>query len=478
MLLSELFKGAPNLEIKQLSVDSRVPMKNAIFFCLEGIKYDGHDYIDEAVKNGAKVIVYSRELDHKPKAVLIRVPDVKETMREIANKFFNYPNNGIDKYVVAGNYGRCAVTTFINFYLNQISTCGYIGILGIKYGKFALKSSFPTLNSLDNLKVLNTLRKNKIESCTFEASASALNLQKLDTIIPDYFIYTCTDKESSEFHSNDYINNLRKYLYTLESKTKVIYNIDDFSFNEVKDIFENVVTYGTSTIADYQIRDISMSYKGISYKIVHNENTYNVSSSIQGLGNVYNLTAAIVALCCRGHNIENVIEVFKKAPEIEGVMERVDNQYNIIVDCAYDLSSIEELFKYAKFAKKQNKAIGVIGIDYTDGDKRIEKIVELCEKYLDVIIFTENESLEGEVMSILQRTDKYSHSGRTMHCSLRFLAIENAIEIMNSNDILLIVGKGNEQFLHKGLGKEFYNGDKFYAKRYIEKRRREESALI
>ena len=478
MLLSELFKGAPKLDVKQLSVDSRVPMKDAIFFCLDGIKYDGHNYIDEAIANGAKVIVYSKELVNKPKAILIKVPDVKQAMKQTANIFYNNPNEGIDKYLVSGNYGRSSVATFINFYLNQISTCGYVGVLGIKYGKFSLKSSFPTLNGLDNLKVLNTLRKNKIESVTFEASASSLNLQKLDTISPDYFIYTCTNKESSEYHSVDYINILRKYLYSLEAKTKIIYNIDDFSYNEVKDCFEAATTYGTSTIADYQIRDVSLSYKGISYKIIHDEKSYAVSSKIQGMSSVYNLTAAIVALCVKGHKIDDVIEVFKNAPEVEGVMERVDDNYDIIVDCAYDLNAIEDLFKYAKFAKNKNKAIGVVGIDFTDGEKRIEQIVKLCEEYLDVTIFTENESLQGEVMSILQRCDKYITNGRTMYSSTRFLAIENAIEIMNSNDILLIVGKGNEEFLNKGLGKEFYNGDKFYAKRYIEKRRREENAAI
>ena len=67
MLLSELFSGAPDLEVEQLSVDSRFPMKNAIFFCLNGIKYDGHNYIREAIENGAKVIVYSKDLTAEQK---------------------------------------------------------------------------------------------------------------------------------------------------------------------------------------------------------------------------------------------------------------------------------------------------------------------------------------------------------------------------------------------------------------------------
>ena len=83
MLLSKLFKGAPDLEIEQLSIDSRLSMKNAIFFCLDGIKYDGHDYIEEAIKNGAKVIVYSKEQEQKFKAIYIKVsPKELQTIRE------------------------------------------------------------------------------------------------------------------------------------------------------------------------------------------------------------------------------------------------------------------------------------------------------------------------------------------------------------------------------------------------------------
>lgn len=478
MLLSKLFKGAPDFEIEQLSVDSRVPMKNCIFFCLDGIKYDGHDYIEEAIKNGAKVIVHSKTLDYKPKAIMIKVNDVHEVMKRTANIFYNNPNEGIDKYIIAGNYGRCSVASFINYYLNIFSNCGYIGILGIKYNKINLKSSFPTQNGLDNLKILNAMRRDGVKSVTMEASASSLNLQKLDTVIPDTFIYTCTDKESSEFQSNDYYNNLRKYLYTLENNTKVILNIDDDSYSQINDCVGAYVSYGTSTIADYQIRDISMNKEGISFKIVYKEKAYSVTSTLQGLSNIYNLTAAIVALNEKGYELEHIIKVMAHVPDVDGVMERVDKEYDIIVDCAYDIKPIEELLKYAKHAAHKSKAIGVIGINYTDGDKRIEKIVNLAEKYLDVIIFTENESLEGEVMEILERADKFSHSGRIMHCSNRSLAIENAIELMNKKDVLVIVGKGNENYLTMGLGKQHYYGDKHYAIKYLEKRRREENALI
>jgi UDP-N-acetylmuramyl tripeptide synthase len=322
------------------------------------------------------------------------------------------------------------------------------------------------------------MRKNGVKSCTFEASASALNLQKLDSIRPDCVIYTCTNKNSSEFQTSDYYSCLRRYFYSLENDTKVILNIDDDATDELENSIESYVTYGTSTIADYQIRDIMMSTNGIAFKIVHNDESYPVKAKIQGMFNVYNLTAAIVALHEMGHELTNIINVMFDVPYVDGVMERVDDEYNIIVDCAYDLNSMEEIFKYADFVKHKNKAIGVISINYSDGDKRLERIIELCNQYLDIAILTENESQDSGVNDILERCDKFKQETRFVYISLRSQAIENAIEIMNKDDTLLIVGKGNERFLSMGLGKEFYFGDKHYAKKFIQKRRKEENETI
>ena len=84
MFLDELFKDTPHIEIEQLSIDSRVPMKNCIFFCIAGIKYNGHDYIKEAIKNGANVIVYSQDIDISDNAIFIKVNDTADCLNKVA----------------------------------------------------------------------------------------------------------------------------------------------------------------------------------------------------------------------------------------------------------------------------------------------------------------------------------------------------------------------------------------------------------
>ena len=483
MRLSELFSGAPDLEVEQLSVDSRFPMKNAIFFCLNGIKYDGHNYIKEAIENGAKVIVYSKDLTteqkNRNKAIYIKVPNVNNTLTEIGKLFYDDPNQGIDKYLICGSYGKSSVASYINYYLNTVSSCAYVGILGIHYGSTHQRSSFSTMNILDNLKTLDSIRKAGIKACTFEADVRSLNLQKLDAIIPDCFIYTCTNVDhSSDYLHNQYFVQLRRYLYTLEDSCKLVLNIDDISYRQIEDCVSNFVTYGFSNLANYQIRDVVMNKNGIDYKLKYHDKLYHISCRLQGISSLYNLTAAIVSLNQQGYAMEQLIDAFKDVPEVDGVMERVDEEYNVIVDSAYDLSSIAEVCQYAKTIKHRNKAIGVISVNYSDGDRRLEKMMKICEESLDVIILTENESSQAAVSDILERCDKYLTKHKEFYCTMRSLAIQDAIELMNKDDVLVIIGKGNEKFLEMGLGKEYYHGDKYYAMKYIKQRRREENETV
>ena len=110
MLLNELIKNAPEIEISQLSCDSRLPMKDSIFFCLKGVKYNGHEYVEEAVNNGARVIIYSEDIDTSLNAIYIRVADVNDILAKISNIFYDNPSSKLETYLTAGSYGRSTVS--------------------------------------------------------------------------------------------------------------------------------------------------------------------------------------------------------------------------------------------------------------------------------------------------------------------------------------------------------------------------------
>lgn len=479
MKLNQLFKSAPEIEIEQLSTDSRLPMRNAIFFCLDGIKYDGHNFIDEAISNGAKVIIYSDEIENKRNAIYIKVKNVNDTLFKVADIFYNHPNNGIYKYLISGCYGRSSVSYIINHYLNKVSKCGSVGIFGINYNDKHLDTTFPALTPLENLKVLDNFKNNHIENATFETSVISLFYKKLDVIKPEVFIYTNTSKYCSDYKvcNNSYFEYLRRYLYTLEDKTCVLFNADDESFGELSESINNYVTYGTKRNCDYRFDNIKISNNGSKFNLNHNNEIYEINTPLLGINNIYNVVAAIAALNIKGHEIKDIIEKISDIKYVDGVFEKIDENYNVLIDCGYEIDSIKNLIDFAKQTKK-GRLIAVLGINYTDNETRLKQIIQMCEENLDVIILTEDESLQGEVMSILSRTNKYANTHKALLVSYRSIAIENAINIMNKDDTLLIIGKGNEKYLNMSFGKERYYGDKHYANKYLNIRKEYDDETI
>lgn len=465
MLLNELFEGSPNIEIKQLSIDSRVPMKDCIFFCITGIRYNGHDYIDEAIKNGANVIVYENNINTNRNAIFIKVNNVAKCLNAISGKFYDYPAKSIETYLIGGCEGQSSVSHIINSLLKNYKSCGSIGSLGIDYGNHHLSTSSQTLTILDNQKYLNEFRNNKIEVATFETNALSLTYNKLDCIFPDVFIYTSTNKLSKSFLEIEvnYFDAMCNYLYSLDEDVIFILNKDDISFDELNlATGKNTFTYGQDTNSDFVISDILLLKDFSTFKITYNDSSYTINTKLLGLNNVYNVTAALAALIAKGYNIDNLIYDLLNVKQVEGIIERVElENYNIYIDCASNLNDIKDVYEYAKSIKEKNSKIYTIwGINYFDEIDNIKKIAELSDNSIDHIIFTENNTYSGNINEIINETSKYFKNINMLFIEDREIAIESAIELLNSQDILLILGKGNETTITRNLGKQAYKGDK------------------
>ncbi|MBQ1477236.1 MAG: hypothetical protein IIZ33_03740 [Erysipelotrichaceae bacterium] len=478
MLLNEFFKDAPAIEISQLSCDSRMPMKDAIFFCVKGIRDDGHQFVKDAIINGAKVIVYEDDIDTSLNAVFIRVSNVLDVLNKVADRFYGYPADSMETYIVSGCRGRSSVTSFINQLISRYRKCGSIGIMGISYSGHWLMNSYSTLPVLSNLSYLSAMKEDDVEACTFEASPLNLAYKKLTSVHPDVFIYTSTSLQAQDYKElgNDYYNFLRKYFYTLEENTLVIFNRDDPSFEELRDAPAKYLTYGFDEEADFRIYDINIRHTGTSFALRYKGKNVIISSPLLGVDNVYNLTAAISGLVAMGYDLESLVNEIATIKPVEGIYDRLDDpDYHIITDAAYTLDSIRDIFDFGRYlTPKKNKLIAMVGINYTDDAKRLEGLSALANKYLDMLIITEDDSYEHDTLSILNRMKDYDLSCRSLIIEDRENAIEEGIELLNRGDMFLLIGKGNEVSLYKGLGREYYEGDKKIAGMYLKKRKEEE----
>ena len=478
MLLNELFKGAPAIEINQLSCDSRMPMKDAVFFCVKGVRDDGHQFVKDAIINGAKVIVYEDDIDTSLNAVFIRVNNVMDTLTRVAGKFYDYPGRDLETFVVLGCYGRSSIASYIRQLITPYKKCGSIGIMGVEYGTRTLMSSYPTLPLLSNCSYMAQMRRDGVEACVFESSPLNLSLKKLACIDANVFVYSNTSKLAADYREvgSDYYNLLRKYFYTLEEDAVVILNRDDDSYPELYDSVGTCVSYGYDEHSDFLIYDVSCRTTGTSFGLRYKGKNVIISCPLLGKTNVYNLTAAIAAFTVRGYDLTHLAVLANTLKNVEGVYDSLKNdRFHIVVDNAFTLDCIENIFKYARnVTSRRKKIVAIIGISYTDDSKRIESLLKLAERNIDFLIVTEDDSYEHEPFTILEKINDYPLSIRRLIIEERKTAIEEGIELLNEGDTLLILGKGNEVSLYKGLGKEYYEGDRNVASSYLKKREEEE----
>lgn len=466
MFLSDFFQNAPNIEIQQLSSDSRIPMKDAIFFCLQGVGYDGHDYIDEAIRNGAKVIVYDKEIETNLAAIYIKVANVVDVLAQVGNAFYGYPGKGTENIIVGGNYNRNIIAYSLYQIINKFRSCGYIGQQGIIYQDTNLLSQVPTLPIINSLRTLKVMKDKGILSFVGECDYNALKYHKLKCLTLNAFLYSGSatdDKEYADAES-DYLNTYRSFLQDIDAKCDICLNIDDSNFERLSSVLNHkVITFGFNDNASYRAENVTINKEFTTFDLLAPQGAYHVETLLFGRGGVASTLAIISLLGERGYPLDQVIEHLTTLSLPSGYQERLNlNQnYNIIIDKAPSLSSVKDILEYSKeITDTKHKIIVIEGIGPKLDRRFRNSIAHLLDEYVDEIIVTENNIYDENFYELAKSFVGDIKKAKYILVEERENAIEAGINLMNKDDTLLILGKGEENYLYRSLGKEYYKGDK------------------
>lgn len=468
--------GQIDIDIDDISYDSRKIKKNAMFLCIRGNTVDGHDYIEEAIKNGATAIVIDKKVEYKKDITYIKVKNVREIMSIIAKNFFKNPCQKISLIGVTGTNGKTSTVSFIKQILEYDCKVGNIGTIEIYDGKDVIKSKNTTPESLDIQKNLNQMIKNNCKYCAMEVSSHALVLKRIDNIDYEVSIFTNLTQDHLDFHKTfeNYKNAKEKLFY--KTKSINIFNIDDkvgeeFFNNSLKRNIKTY-TYGIKKDAYFKAENIKLlNYKTEYDLIINNKEKYKISTPILGYFNVYNTLAAISVSILLGVEPKEAINRTKNLKCVSGRLDKVQNNknINIIVDYAHTPDALLNVLKSAKSFTK-GKIILVFGCG-GDRDKSKRSIMgKIAQQNADIIIITsDNPRFEKEIdiiQDILLGINKNLKNYLVLEN--RKDAIKKAIELYQSEDLIIIAGKGHENYQIKGYKKYFFD-DKLTAKELLDK---------
>ncbi|KAF0226585.1 MAG: hypothetical protein FD179_696 [Erysipelotrichaceae bacterium] len=466
MKLNTLFKNAKPIDIDYLMSDSRKLQANSLFFCLKGMKHDGHSHVNQAVENGAVAIVHSDELaNYIPFVEYVKVDDVYTALNKAATIFYDHPSEKMRLFGVTGTNGKTTIAKVIKHVYSNYLSCGYIGTIGLEYANVVEKPDFTTPEVIQLNEILAKMAKFKMKAVAIEISSQGLEQHRVDALRLKTAVFTNLTHDHLDYHGTmeNYYQAKKKIFGLLNNDGYAVLNIDDPYGLRLKDELTcKKKTYGITTDADYKANNVQFKDDCTQFDLVVQEKTYPVVTSLLGMFNVHNLLAVIATCHLNGMRIPIIIENVKQLPQVKGRLQQVKRgqPFRVIVDYAHTPDGFEKVFDYAKIVtNKENKIIVVFGATGLRDTKKRPILGAVAEKYCTNIILAEEDPRTENSLGILEQIASGIKNSRYLIILDRYDAIRQALELANINDTVMILGKGHEDFIHRANGKEPWPGD-------------------
>ena len=455
MKLRELYNTDSDINVTGVEINSKNCKPGDIFVCVKGATVDRHDFIDDAISNGIVAAVVSKDVGEKS-IPIIKVDDTDDELPKLCQKVYDYPNKKLTMIGVTGTDGKTSVSTIIQTLIGD-DLCGYVGTNGISSRK--VNENNPNTTPAPTLlyRVFNDFYNTGCKYASIEASSEAFFNGRLKYLEFDAAILTNITSEHLNTHGTfeNYLD-CKLNLFRRTKKTGIcVLNKDDEHFIDFKNASNGrVVTYGKDKDNDLIIEnfDIYNDHTDINFK--YKDDTIFVRSPMLGDFNVYNLAAALLTLLELGLDIDHIMNNIKNI-KVNGrlAMLNTNSNYYVMVDYAHTPNGIYNILNFVK-SLKLNSVIVVIGqAGERDASKR-PKVGNVVLENADYAIFTSEDPRSEDPVDICneivsEAKDKYDNYEIVID---RKEAIKKAINMAKENDIVLILGKGNENY--QKVGKE------------------------
>ena len=442
------------IEITGISYNSKKAKRNDIFICLTGEHVDGHEYAEEATNNGVSVCVVERRLNLD--APQIVVDSTQEALAKISSILYSNPSSKLNVIGVTGTNGKTTVSHLIQkLYEAFDKKCVLIGTLGHKFDSSQryhdAKHTTPQAPELQEL--LYNANERFHNNVVMEVSSHAIAQHRVDCVDFRGAIFTNLTQDHLDFHvtMENYFRTKAKLFEDLVIGDFAVINIDDeYGKRLVKSISPSVelVTYGTNEGATVRATDIDLTDSGAKFNCIIDGEKYPCNLIMSGMFSVYNVLAAISTAKALGFDIKKSIEIFESIPGVAGRFEVIVSKPIVIVDYAHTPDGLENVLNAAKrITPDDGQLICIFGCGGDRDTTKRPKMGAIAEKIADkVIITSDNPRSENPQQIITDILAGFENTDDVIVEPDRELAIKESYKIANLNDVILIAGKGHEDY--------------------------------
>lgn len=437
--------GEGNPFITSLSCDTSTVKQGCLFFCLSGVKYDGHDFFRKAIGDGAVAIVCERKLETQ--ALQIIVENTRAAMSIVAKIFYD---NCVDKLKVISIVGTNGKTSTSYILEAILSGAGYntavVGTNGIYFNGQKHASLLTTPDPIELHYWFKQMYLNKVDVVIMEASAHAIALHKMQGIISDLAIFTNFSQDHLDFfYTMEKYASVKKSFFCEKYVKNIVTNIDD---ELGQTLLGNIpaASYSAKASADVTANDIVIDKDCTKYTLHAFGQSAVVNTRLAGMFSVYNTLAAITAALTFGVDIDTAVSAVSEVMGVSGRNETIirNDGARIVVDFAHTPDGIDNILSFLR-STTNGKLIVVFGCGGNRDKFKRPLVAEKVSRYADFAVLT-NDNPRFEDPRLIAR-DVYER----LTCKYKVIlnrsqATEYALSIATGEDTIAILGKGAEEY--------------------------------
>ncbi|MCL2621446.1 MAG: UDP-N-acetylmuramoyl-L-alanyl-D-glutamate--2,6-diaminopimelate ligase [Firmicutes bacterium] len=444
-------EGNENLEVLHLTHNSKNIQKGSLYFCLVGGSVDGHSFASDAVESGAVGVVCQRPLNLKTTQIIVE--NSRSAMATIASNFYGNPSNDLKLITITGTNGKTTISYILQHILKQAGfNVGLIGTSGNYIGEIKLPSTLTTPDPIELHALFSKMKQAGVQIVVMEASAHAIYLNKLEGVVADVGMFTNLSQDHLDFFNSFEDYALVKVGYFNSNNCRaVVTNLDDIYG---KQIFDNnpliSVGYSLENPSDSFAMDVVLRENGSSFTANILDDILKINFALSGRFNVYNSLAAATAAKIIGVSAKDIVDGIANVVSVDGRFNTIDcGNFSVVIDYAHTPDGLVNILK----AIKEYCTARIITVFGCGGDRDktkrfiMGKVAMQNSSY--VVVTTDNprsERPEDIISQILEGVLSVSDKHFTA-ITQREQAIWSAMRMAKKGDIVLIAGKGAEDYI-------------------------------
>src|SRR5437867_3007856 len=449
--------GPLDRPVENIAYDSRRVQKNSLFVALRGEKFDGHEFIGQAIERGASVIVAERE-EKNPRATCLLVENTRSALPDLAAAFYGAPARRLKLAGVTGTNGKTTTTFLIKHICEKAGLrCGLIGTVHYEIGERILPAIRTTPESLDLQELLAQIVNASCRAAAMEVSSHALAQDRARGLEWNVAVFTNLTQDHLDFHGTmeSYFDSKAKLFAQLGSQRKkpkpvAIVNIDDRYGEQLLDRIGKrvaVVTYGMSVRADFRASNYRVEFSGTSYQLDARGKSYLVRVPLIGRFNVANSVAALAGANALGISLRDAVLSLGKSPQVPGRLQLVPakRQFQDFVDYAHTPDALRNVLKTLR-ELEPHRLIVVFGCGGNRDRQKRSLMGGMVDRHADYAIITSDNPRKEDPNANVVEIEKGFRLRRYEKIVDRTQAIGRAVALAQPRDIVLIAGKGHENY--------------------------------